>query len=783
MAYVLPHASTAPPTCTAFLFGVCIVSVDSGDYLSWPNGPSPQVVWSANRGHLVRENATLSFMASGDLHLRDIDGGLIWSTNTSELSVVGMTVIRSGNLVLFDRKNVPVWQSFDHPTDSLLPGQLLVEGMRLTPNASASNWTISNQLYIAVLADGLYAFAESSPPQLYYQKTVTPAQNRKTYLTLTNGSLVIFGSSSSTIAETNISSGHTDMMYIRLESDGHLKFYQYKGLGWQMMQDILEGQIDDCAYPSVCGEYGICMSGQCTCPMDGNTTYFKQIDDRRINLGCTPVTPISCALMTDHQLLALSNISYFNYIDTKAALPHMIDEESCKKACLRNCSCKAALFQYGSNDTSAGSCYLPTQVFSLQVNQMDISHYSSSAYLKVQIGHSPPSHGSSNSSTPVNGSTTTGHKRISAGAIIGYTLAGVISLLIMISVSLFILWKRYQRGEDDEDFGEVSGMLSRFTFEQLKVATEEFSKKLGTGGFGSVFEGQVGEQKIAVKKLDRAGQGKKEFLAEVETIGNIHHINLVRLIGFCAEKSHRLVVYEYMAKGSLERWIYCRDDNALLSWHTRRSIVADIARGLAYLHEECRQRIAHLDIKPQNILLDDNFCAKVSDFGLSKMIDRDKSQVITRMRGTPGYLAPEWLTSHITEKVDIYSFGVVVMEIISGRKNLDYSQPEENIHLISILQEKARNDQLEQLIDNSCDEMQTHREEVIHMMKLAMWCLQIDCNKRPQMSIVVKVLEGIVNVESNIECNFVAIVPSNLGNDGKIAESAQALASHLSGPR
>lgn len=145
-----------------------------------------------------------------------------------------------------------------------------------------------------------------------------------------------------------------------------------------------------------------------------------------------------------------------------------------------------------------------------------------------------------------------------------------------------------------------------------------------------------------------------------------------------------------------------------------------------------------------------------------------------------GYLAPEWLTSQITEKADIYSFGVVVMEIISGRKNLDYSQPQESIHLISILQDKVRNDQLEDLIGMNGNEMQIHKEEMIQMMKLAMWCLQIDYNKRPQMSVVVKVLEGTMNVETNIEFNFVATVPGNLGNDGKLASSAPLLASHLS---
>ena len=314
--------------CADFYFGVCILQVDSGGFLSWPNAGTLQVVWSANRDRAVRENATLSFTAAGDLLLRDTDGSLVWYTGTSNQSVAGMTVTKSGNLVLFDRKNAPVWQSFSHPADCLLPGQQLVEGMRLTPNASATNWTINNQLYVTVRADGLYAFVESSPPQLYYQKTVPKSSSRKTYMTLTNDSVAIFASSSDNVSiletgsKINMTAG--GMMYLRLESDGHLKLYQYKGIdGWTMTQDILKGQVDDCAYPTVCGEYGMCTNGQCTCPIpvDSNSTYFKQTDNRRINLGCTPVAPISCASMQDHQLLALSNVSYFNFVDSRAALP------------------------------------------------------------------------------------------------------------------------------------------------------------------------------------------------------------------------------------------------------------------------------------------------------------------------------------------------------------------------------------------------------------------------------------------------------------------------------
>lgn len=195
------------------------------------------------------------------------------------------------------------------------------------------------------------------------------------------------------------------------------------------------------------------------------------------------------------------------------------------------------------------------------------------------------------------------------------------------------------------------------------------------------------------------------------------------------------------------------------------------------------KRIAHLDVKPQNILLDENFNAKLSDFGLCKLIDRDKSQVITRMRGTPGYLAPEWLTSQITEKADVYSFGVVAMEIISGRKNLDTSRSEENIHLITLLEEKVKSDELADLIDKHSTDMQVHKQEIVDMMKLAMWCLQIEPKRRPQMSEVIKVLEGHMNAESNIDHNFVATSQTMFGISENTGSSDPPQASYLSAPR
>jgi len=243
-----------------------------------------------------------------------------------------------------------------------------------------------------------------------------------------------------------------------------------------------------------------------------------------------------------------------------------------------------------------------------------------------------------------------------------------------------------------------------------------------------------------------------------------------------------------MPRGSLDQWIFGRhgddDDTLCLDWQTRCKIIAHEAKGLSYLHEECMKRVAHLDVKPQNILLDDNFDAKLSDFGLCKLIDRDKSQVVTRMRGTPGYLAPEWLTSHITEKADVYSFDVVVMEIISGRKNLDTSRSEKSFHLITLLEEKLKSDRLVDLIDmRSSSDSQAHKQEAIRMMKLAMWCLQIDCKQRPKMSEVVKVLEGTMSAKTDIDHNFVVTNPASFGAPGIAGLSGPPLASEVSGPR
>ncbi|KAK4368669.1 hypothetical protein RND71_012461 [Anisodus tanguticus] len=253
-----------------------------------------------------------------------------------------------------------------------------------------------------------------------------------------------------------------------------------------------------------------------------------------------------------------------------------------------------------------------------------------------------------------------------------------------------------------------------------------------------------------------------------------------------------LLIYEHMVNGSLDRWISHEKQENGFAWYTRQRIISDIAKGLAYLHEDCSQKIIHLDIKPQNILLDQRFNAKISDFGLSKLIEKDKnkisdfglskliekdkSKVMTRMRGTTGYLAPEWLSSVITEKVDVYAFGIVLLEILCGRKNLDWSQAdEEDVHLLSVFRRKAEQGQLVDIVDKKNEDMQLHREIVTEMMSLATWCIQGNFSKRPSMSLVVKTLEGLMTVETNLDYNFTNVTEVGAGNQQREATISSKL--------
>ncbi|KAL0743389.1 hypothetical protein Bca4012_084902 [Brassica carinata] len=286
-----------------------------------------------------------------------------------------------------------------------------------------------------------------------------------------------------------------------------------------------------------------------------------------------------------------------------------------------------------------------------------------------------------------------------------------------------------------------------FTLRDLQLATNHFSKEniIGDGGYGVVYHGTLtNKTPVAVKKLlNNPGQADKDFRVEVEAIGHVRHKNLVRLLGYCVEGTHRMLVYEYMNNGNLEQWLHGdMNHQGHLTWEARIKVLVGTAKALAYLHEAIEPKVVHRDIKSSNILMNDNFDAKLSDFGLAKLLGADKSYVSTRVMGTFGYVAPEYANSGLlNEKSDVYSFGVVLLEAITGRYPVDYERPKEEVHMVEWLKLMVQQKQFEQVVDKEL-EIKPTTSELKRALLTALRCVDPDADKRPKMSQVARMLES-----------------------------------------
>ncbi|CAL5346235.1 unnamed protein product [Camellia sinensis] len=341
-------------------------------------------------------------------------------------------------------------------------------------------------------------------------------------------------------------------------------------------------------------------------------------------------------------------------------------------------------------------------------------------------------------------------------------LAFAICLVFMI---LFILWwKCFPRSITSREQA-LRGLESKtglYAFRQIKAATNNFddNKKIGEGGFGSVYKGVLLDGTvIAVKQLSsKSKQGNREFVNEIGTILGLQHPNLVRLYGCCIEGNQLLLVYEYMENNSLARALF-GECQLKLDWPTRLSICIGIARGLTFLHEESRLKIVHRDIKATNVLLDGNLNPKISDFGLAKLTEDENTHISTRIAGTIGYMAPEYaLWGILTHKADVYSFGVVALEIVTGKNNMKYHPSENYVGLLDwafVLQQKGC---LMELVDPKLGS-NFDNEEAIRMIKVGLLCTNPSPALRPAMSAVVRMLEGHDCIQGSI------MDPSNYGDE------------------
>ncbi|KAG9152923.1 hypothetical protein Leryth_012541 [Lithospermum erythrorhizon] len=334
---------------------------------------------------------------------------------------------------------------------------------------------------------------------------------------------------------------------------------------------------------------------------------------------------------------------------------------------------------------------------------------------------------------------------------------------------------------------KVAGVPTKFQFKELDKATDGFKSLLGKGASGSVFKGVLNDgTAVAVKRIEGGGeQGEKEFKSEVSAIASIQHVNLVRLVGYCKgpSKGPRYLVYEFFPKGSLDNWIFCKkvgsssgphQPHGCLSWNLRYRIALDVAKALSYLHHDCRSCILHLDIKPENILLDADFRALVSDFGLSRLKGKEESRIVTNIRGTRGYLAPEWLLENgVSEKCDVYSFGMVLLELIGGRRNIvaieqghDKKSKKRFSYFPKIVNEKFRDMKLMEVVDQRLvDNGDIDERQLTRMVCVALWCIQEIPRLRPSMNIVVEMLEGRVAVHDPPDTQMLVVDLLSINDD------------------
>ncbi|KAK4394148.1 putative LRR receptor-like serine/threonine-protein kinase [Sesamum angolense] len=351
-----------------------------------------------------------------------------------------------------------------------------------------------------------------------------------------------------------------------------------------------------------------------------------------------------------------------------------------------------------------------------------------------------------------------GSSKSKTGMTIGI-VGALLVILLLGGLLLLFLWKGRHKGYRREVFVDVAGevdrriefgQLKRFAWRELQLATDNFSEKnvLGQGGFGKVYKGVLADNtKVAVKRLTdfESPGGDTAFQREVEMISVAVHKNLLRLIGFCTTPTERLLVYPFMQNLSVaSRLRELKPGEPVLDWPTRKRVALGTARGLEYLHEHCNPKIIHRDVKAANVLLDEDFEAVVGDFGLAKLVDVRKTNVTTQVRGTMGHIAPEYLsTGKSSEKTDVFGYGIMLLELVTGQRAIDFSRLEEedDVLLLDHVKKLQREKKLDAIVDRNLNR-NYNIHEVEMMIQVALLCTQSSPEDRPAMSEVVRMLEG-----------------------------------------
>ncbi|POO01296.1 S-receptor-like serine/threonine-protein kinase [Trema orientale] len=705
--------------------------------------PEKTVAWYAeSRNNPTPKGSRVELTADRGLLLTDPQNRELWNTDPIVTQVNFAIFNDSGNFVLVNSISEKIWESFKHPTDTLLPTQILEKGDVVFSMQSSTNFS-RGRFQLSLLEDGNLVLNSINLPSEY--------TNENYYTSGTNidanssspgkqlefnesGSIYVLRENNEIFTLTGAEKASSADYYYRatLNFDGVFTKYTHPknptgddswSAVWSIPDDICIKSFvfrssGACGYNRIC-RLNVDKRPVCECPRG-----FSLLDANDEYRGCKPNFLQSCGdtKSSAENVYAFQEIKDIDWPTGDYEVLQPSDTDKCKQTCLNDCMCAVAIFR---NNT----CW--KKKLPLTNGRID-SNIEARAFIKVRKSDFPLENPSSSTSQTKNQNAII----VAGSVLLGTSLFVNLLLVGGISMGFFLIYKKkITRPQEDKDVSRFN--LRCFSYDDLTSATDEFKEELGRGSFGIVYKGVLKDtnEQVAVKKLDRAFRdSEKEFKAEVNVIGHTHHKNLVRLLGFCEEGEQRLLVYEFMSNGTLAGFLF---GDMKPSWNQRIQIALGVARGLSYLHEECNTQIIHCDIKPQNILLDEFYNARIADFGLAKLL-MNQSRTNTAIRGTKGYVAPEWFSNMpITVKVDVYSFGVLLLDIEMGT--------EEKAVLVYWAYDCYTEGAIDALVENDMEAIHDLKN-LERFLTVAIWCIQEDPSVRPTMKKVMLMLEGIVQV-------------------------------------
>ncbi|KAL3718376.1 hypothetical protein ACJRO7_003502 [Eucalyptus globulus] len=693
---------------------------------------SPETaVWVANRNNpLTDSNGTLKISNEGELVILNRANSIIWSTNsTKALRNPVAQLLDSGNLVLKERNSLDSadysWQSFDYPSDTFLVGMTLgwnfrtglerhLTSWRSTDDPSPGDYTLKYKIeglpQLEIVSNGSVKVHRSGPwngvglggmskVSSLIAKTIFVHNETAAYIAIE-------------IFKDDITAKFT------LSPDGIVQTLLLKSgsTKWDLTFSVPDNPCDNYGH---CGTNGVCRvnrSLRCLCLQGFMPRSQEEWDMLNSTGGCIRKVPLNCS--RGEGFMKLSHVKLPDLIDFQ--LFKSMNLKECKVECLKNCSCMA----YANSDVRGAGCLMWFGDL-IDIKEIDIGGYGQ--YLFVRLPASE-----------------LGSIRSLSKKLVTITMASAISGLLIVGTALSIIWKRRMKSR-----GLPSGMddidLPLYDFATVAAATNHFSQtnKLGAGGFGSVYKGILSTgQEVAVKRLSKySGQGPDEFMNEALLIAKLQHRNLVGLVGCCIEGEERMLIYEYMPNKSLDYFIFENDRSSSLAWKRRFDIVLGITRGLLYLHRDSKLKVIHRDLKTSNILLDADMNPKISDFGLARIFRGDDTEAETRrIVGTYGYMSPEYvIDGKFSVKSDVFSFGVLLLEIVSSKRNRGFQHPDHHHTLLGHAWLLWRAGRAMELIDEF-ERASFVVSQAERCIQVGLLCVQKFPEDRPTMSSVVFML-------------------------------------------